>query len=145
MLQDERQRLEAASDVLKALAEQLRALEAVLAETATRLKARETEQARTLLRHEQALALRTATQQRLDAPDFAAHAPHFALIEAWRAEALGEHTLSVESCDGREQDMRRWLQERIDADDKKLARLTEKIVRAMTEYKDCLLYTSRCV
>ena len=136
VLQDERQRLEAASDVLKALAEQLRALEAVLAETATRLKARETEQARTLLRHEQALALRTATQQRLDAPDFAAHAPHFALIEAWRAEALGEHSLSVEACDGREQDMRRWLQEHIDADDKKLARLTEKIVRAMTEYKE---------
>ena len=136
VLQDERQRLEAASDVLKALAEQLRALEAVLAETATRLKARETEQARTLLRHEQALALRTATQQRLDAPDFASHAPHFALIEAWRAEALGEHSLSVEACDGREQDMRRWLQEHIDADDKKLARLTEKIVRAMTEYKE---------
>ncbi len=135
-LQDEKQRLEATSDVLKALAEQLGALEAVLAETATRLRARETEQARTLLKQEQALALRVATQQRLDAPDFATHGQHFALIENWRAEALGEHTLSVEACDGREQDMRRWLQERIDADDKKLARLTEKIVRAMTEYKE---------
>jgi uncharacterized protein YPO0396 len=135
-LHGEKQRLEAASDVLKALAEQLRALEAVLTETATRLKARETEQARTLLKQEQALALRAATQQRLDAPDFSAQAQHFALIEGWRAEALGEHTLSVEACDGREQDMRRWLQERIDADDKKLARLTEKIVRAMTEYKE---------
>ncbi len=135
-LHDEKQRLEAASDVLKALAEQLRSLEAVITETATRLKARETEQARTLLKQEQALALRAATQQRLDAPDFSAHAHHFALIEGWRAEALGEHTLSVEACDGREQDMRRWLQERIDADDKKLARLTEKIVRAMTEYKE---------
>ena len=135
-LQDEKQRLEAASDVLKTLAEQLAALEAVLADTAARLKARETEQARTLLKQEQALALRAATQQRLDAPDFSAQAQHFALIEGWRAEALGEHTLSVEACDGREQDMRRWLQERIDADDKKLARLTEKIVRAMTEYKE---------
>ncbi len=135
-LQDEKQRLEAASDVLKTLAEQLAALEAVLADTAARLKARETEQARTLLKQEQALALRAATQHRLDAPDFSAHAQHFALIESWRAEALGEHTLSVEACDGREQDMRRWLQERIDADDKKLARLTEKIVRAMTEYKE---------
>jgi len=135
-LQEEKQRLEAASDVLKALAEQLRSLEAVLAETATRLKARETEQARTSLKQEQALALRAATQQRLDAPDFSAHAHHFALIEGWRAEALGEHTLSIEACDGREQDMRRWLQERIDADDKKLARLTEKIIRAMTEYKE---------
>jgi uncharacterized protein YPO0396 len=135
-LEDEKQRLEAASDVLKALAAQLGALEDALAETNTRLKEREAERARTLLKQEQALALRMATQQRLDAPDFATHARHFALIEGWRAEALREHTLSVESCDGREQDMRRWLQERIDADDKKLARLTEKIVRAMTEYKE---------
>ena len=135
-LQDEKQRLEASSDVLKALAGQLLALEALLAETVTRLKARETEQARMLLKQEQALALRATTQQRLDAPDFAAHARHFALIDGWRTEALGEHTLSVEACDGREQDMRRWLQERIDADDKKLARLTERIVRAMTEYKE---------
>jgi uncharacterized protein YPO0396 len=135
-LQDEKQRLEAASDVLKALAAQLGALETALADTATRLKEREAEQARTLLKQEQALALRAATQQRLDAADFATHGLHFDLIESWRAEALGVHTLSVESCDGREQDMRRWLQERIDADDKKLARLTEKIVRAMTEYKE---------
>jgi uncharacterized protein YPO0396 len=135
-LQDEKQRLEATSEVLTALAAHLAGLEAALADTATRLKARETEQARTLLKQEQALALRAATQQRLDAPDFSAHAQHFALIESWRAEALGEHTLSVEACDGREQDMRRWLQERIDADDRKLARLTEKIVRAMTEYKE---------
>jgi uncharacterized protein YPO0396 len=135
-LQDEKQRLEATSDVLTALAAHLAGLEAALADTATRLKARETEQARTLLKQEQALGLRAATQQRLDAPDFSAHAQHFALIESWRAEALGEHTLSVEACDGREQDMRRWLQERVDADDRKLARLTEKIVRAMTEYKE---------
>jgi uncharacterized protein YPO0396 len=61
---------------------------------------------------------------------------HFESIESWRAEALGEHALTVESCDGREQDMRRWLQERIDADDKKLARLGERMVRAMAEYND---------
>jgi uncharacterized protein YPO0396 len=135
-LQDEKQRLEAASDVLKALAAQLKGLEAALADTTTRLKEREAERTRTLLKQEQALALRATTQRRLDAPDFATHATHFALIEGWRAEALGEHTLSVESCDTREQDMRHWLQVRIDAEERKLARLTEKIVRAMTEYKE---------
>ena len=134
-LQEEKGRLEAASDVLKTLAAQLAVLETALADNATRLKKREAEQAQTQLKQEQALALRAATQQRLDASDFAGHAQHFALIESLRAEALGEHTLSVEACDGREQDMRRWLQERIDADDKRQARLTEKIVRAMTEYR----------
>ncbi len=135
-LLEEKQRLEASSDVLKALALQLSALEAALAETAATLRKREAEQAQTVLKQEQAQALRAAAQQRLDAGDFAAHARHFERIEGWRAEALGEHQLSVESCDGREQDMRHWLQERIDADDKKQARLTEKIVRAMTEYKE---------
>ena len=135
-LHDEKQRLEAASDVLKVLAAQLVVLEAGLADTGALLKKREAEQAQTLLKQEQARSLRAGVQQRLDAPDFGLQAPHFGLIESWRAEALGSHTLSVESCDGREQDMRRWLQERIDADDKKLARLTEKIVRAMTEYKE---------
>jgi uncharacterized protein YPO0396 len=135
-LQDEKQRLEAASDVLKTLASQLAALEAASARTAEQLKKREAEQAQTQLKHSQALQLREQVQALLVAPGFAAHARHFGQIEGWRAEALGEHTLSVESCDGREQDMRRWLQERIDADDRRLARLTEKIVRAMTEYKE---------
>ena len=48
-LQDEKQRLEAASDVLKVLAAQLQTLELALADSATRLKEREAEQARTLL------------------------------------------------------------------------------------------------
>lgn len=135
-LQQEKQALEAASDVLKSLSAQLTTLEASLADTTQRLKEREAERERSRLRQEQAVALRAATVQRLQAPEFADHAQHFERIDAWRAEALGEHTLSVESCDGRAQEMRRWLQERIDADDKKLARLTERIVRAMVEYKE---------
>jgi uncharacterized protein YPO0396 len=135
-LQTEKERLESASDVLKTLAAQLAALESALADTAAKLRDRETDRARTRLRQEQAEELRAQAQQRLDAPDFAAHAAHFEAIEAWRLEALGSPVLTVESCDGREHDMRRWLQERIDADDKKLARLGEKIVRAMAEYKE---------
>ena len=135
-LHDEKRRLEAASDILKTLAAQLQTLALAAAETAAKLKKREAEQAQTLLRQEQAQELRAQIEQRLAAPASADHSAHFAAIESWRGEALGEHTLSVESCDGREQDMRRWLQERIDADDRKLARLGEKIVRAMAEYKE---------
>ena len=136
LLMHEKHRLETASDILKTLAAQLQALEATAADTTANLKKREAEQAQTLLRQAQAHELRAQAQHRLDAPDCAAHAVHFASIESWRAQALGEHPLSVESCDSREQDMRRWLQERIDADDRKLARLGEKIVRAMAEYRD---------
>ena len=134
-LTEEKHRLETASDILKTLAAQLQALEAASADTAAKLKKREAEQAQALLRQTQARDLRAQAAERLAAPGYAGHAANFPAIESWRAEALGEHPLSVESCDGREQEMRRWLQERIDADDKKLARLGEKIVRAMAEYK----------
>jgi len=135
-LTEEKHRLETASDILKTLAAQLQALEAASADTAAKLKKREAEQAQTLLRQTQAKDLHAQAAERLAAPGHAGHAAHFPAIESWRAQALGEHQMSVESCDGREQDMRRWLQERIDAEDKKLARLGEKIVRAMAEYKE---------
>ena len=135
-LQAEKHQLESASDLLKILAAQLAAIEAALADTGAKLKEREAEQVRTELRQRQSKTLREQTQQLLDAPAAHAHTQQFALIDGFRAEALGDHQLSVESCDHREQDMRRWLQEHIDAEDKKLARLGEKIVRAMVEYKE---------
>jgi uncharacterized protein YPO0396 len=58
------------------------------------------------------------------------------VLEALRAEALGEHQLSVESCDNREQDMRGWLQTRIDGEERKLRTLAEKIIKAMSFFKD---------
>ncbi|TMG96663.1 MAG: ATP-dependent exonuclease SbcCD, C subunit-like protein, partial [Betaproteobacteria bacterium] len=134
-LQDEKRALEAASDVLQMLAERLKALESDWVATARTLKEREREQAQAALKKEQAQAL--LEQARAVLRDgLAAHAAHFETIEWARLEALGEHQLSVESCDNREQDMRKWLQDRIDAEDKKLARLREKIVKAMAEYKD---------
>jgi uncharacterized protein YPO0396 len=57
-------------------------------------------------------------------------------LDGWRSQALGAHQLSVESCDNREQEVRKWLQERIDAEDKRLARLTERIVNAMRGFKE---------
>ena len=135
-LQDEKRRLEGASDVLQTLAAQLATVESALTETTEKLKQREAEQARTLLKQQQAKDLLVQAQQVLNSPLQATHAAHFELIDSLRSEALGEHQLSVESCDNREQDMRRWLQEHIDAEDKKLVRLGEKIVRAMAEYKE---------
>jgi len=51
-------------------------------------------------------------------------------------EALGEHQLTVESCDNREREMRDWLQARIDTEDHKLKRLRDRIIQAMAAYKE---------
>ena len=59
-----------------------------------------------------------------------------AKLEVLRAEILGEHTLTVESCNNRESDLREALQAKIDAEDSRLKRLQEKIVKAMQEYRN---------
>lgn len=135
-LQDEKRALEAASDMLKALADRLAAALAALADTALALDERKDQRSKATQKHADALVLLKDARAVLDAPSVAEHAARFSLVESLRAEALGEHSLSVESCDNREQDMRKWLQDRIDAEDKKLVRLREKIVKAMAEYKE---------
>ncbi len=135
-LEDEKQRLENASDVLRQLTEQLDAVMAQLTDTEDLLDRRREERAKTEQKCEAAEELRAQTQALLDEPTAVDHEVRFTLLDELRPQALGEHQLSVESCDNREREMREWLQARIDAEDKRLKALGEKIVRAMTEYKE---------
>ena len=57
-------------------------------------------------------------------------------FDQMREEALGEHQLSVESCSKRESEVREWLQKRIDNKNSSLNGVRDKIVRAMTDYKN---------
>jgi uncharacterized protein YPO0396 len=135
-LEQEKRALEAASDVLKALAERLAALAQALADTESALDERKDQRSKATQKQSDAQALLAQTRAVAEAPGAAEQAQHLPLIDRLRAEALGEHALSVESCDHREQDLRKWLQDRIDAEDKRLQRLREKIIKAMAEYKE---------
>ena len=135
-LEDEKRRLETASDLLRQLMAQLNTVSDQLAETDRKLEQRRDERARTEQKREDAEALRAQTQLLVDEPAIATHERRFATLEDLRPQALGEHQLSVESCDNREREMREWLQARIDTEDKRLKSLGEKIVRGMTEYKE---------
>ena len=134
-LDEEKRQLESASDLLRQLTGQLSELEALLAMTETQLEKKQDERARTEQKQEDARALRVQIQALLNEPA-TAPATHFTTLDELRTEALGEHHLSVESCDNREREMREWLQARIDAEDKRIKTLGEKIVRGMTEYKE---------
>ena len=50
-------------------------------------------------------------------------------------EALGDTKLTVSVIDNRQSDMREWLQKQIDAVNKSIATLSERIVRRMSTYK----------
>lgn len=59
-----------------------------------------------------------------------------ATLEEIRTEALGEHQLSVESCDNRERDVRDRLQTKIDTQDRQIKSASEKIIKAMASFKE---------
>ena len=133
-LATEKRELEAASDLLKTLTARLAALEKALKETEGQLKDRQDKSSKTEQKISDAEELRQQAQALL-AETTEVSAQRFAMLAEMREEALASQVLTVESCDNRERDMRDWLQTRIDAEDSKIRRLTEKIIKAMTEYK----------
>jgi uncharacterized protein YPO0396 len=134
VLVEERARLEAASNAVQELSRQLQAAQA-------RLRDIEDKLADALGRRGEVKSKREAANDLLEqssaiwqaTPLSDADIEH---LEAWRAQALGEHQLSVESCDNREQELRKWLQDRIDLEDRRLSRLTERIVNAMRGFNE---------
>jgi uncharacterized protein YPO0396 len=135
-LTDEKQRLESASDVLKQLAKRLDEVVATLETTEAELEAHKDKRSKAEQKKTDAEALYAQTQAAMDEPTLAAHSAHFERLDSVRGEALGEHQLTVESCDNREREMRDWLQNKIDAEVKKIDRLRDKIIQAMAAYKE---------
>ncbi|ACF43179.1 ATP-binding protein [Pelodictyon phaeoclathratiforme] len=134
-LEKEKRDLEATSNILQTLTEQLAAVEQKLHETEQQLDDRKDKRSKI----EQKISVITELQQQtaalLDEAGGEA-AARFPLLQLMRQEAFGDQSLTVESCDNREREMRDWLQAKIDSEDRKLSRLGEKIIRAMTEYKE---------
>ncbi|HGG59194.1 MAG TPA: ATP-dependent exonuclease SbcCD, C subunit-like protein [Gammaproteobacteria bacterium] len=134
-LELERRELEASSDRLKTLTEQLDRLQRQIRNHERQRDELLRQQAENAEKQRLAEAQLDAAQSERDALPPEEREARFAELEALRAEALGEHRLTVESCDNREKDMRDWLQARIDAADKRLRALAERIVKAMQDYR----------
>jgi uncharacterized protein YPO0396 len=133
-LVEEHERLVSASDVLAQLGEQLRETSQILAGIGVELETGKDKRSKVEQRRIDAQDLQQQTCGLLD--DAPVDGDLSQKLEAMRAEALGEHSLTVESCDNREQDVRTWLQARIDAEQKKLDRLAEKIIKAMSAFNE---------
>ncbi|WP_303909191.1 ATP-binding protein [Thiohalomonas denitrificans] len=133
-LERERRQLEAESDLLRALEEQLAVLEADLKINEQQLDAAKKERAKTEEKRDNAGGQMQEARTLLEATPAEARGQWFPRLEGMRGEALGEHTLTVESCDNRQSDMREWLQGRIDTSESRLKRLAERIIKAMEAY-----------
>ena len=135
-LRDEKRQLETTSDVLGKLNARLAEANEALASAETALKERLKERARTEQRQSDALALRERTQAMLRDVDRESLQSEFEQLDEMRNTVMGEAALTVESCDNRQQDVREWLQKRIDAGDSRLNRLRDRIHQAMMTFKE---------
>lgn len=133
-LEDEKRQLEVASDLLKTLTSQLEEVEASLIATEQQLKERHDKRSKAEQKQSDALELQQQTRV-LQQEATKSQTAQFVQLGTLREAALGEQQLSIESCDNREREMRDWLQSRIDAEDKKLVRLREKIIDAMRTFQ----------
>jgi uncharacterized protein YPO0396 len=135
-LEFERKQLEASSDLLRDLMARLQSLQEELKSTVQDLEQKSGERGATEAKREVAEELRRQAQALLAEPGQAEHSGRFEQLDAMRPAALGEHHLTVESCDNREREMRDWLQARLDAEDQKIRRLRDKIIQDMAAYKE---------
>lgn len=135
-LRDEYRRLEAASDILQQLASQLNRLMEEAAATEQELSDRQTALGAVVAKFDAARELHAQTLDVAGSVPAGELERHAAVLEQYRGTALGEHQLTVESCDNREQDVRTWLQAAIDAEDKVVRRLRDAITKAMMAFKE---------
>jgi uncharacterized protein YPO0396 len=135
-LMQEKAEVEAASDILKALTVQLEAVIGAIQKIESDLEGRRDARSKTEQKKFDAEALSVQTQSTLNEPGASLNAAAFPRLDSLRAEALGSHQLTVESCDNRERDLRDWLQTRIDSEDHKIKRLRDKVIQAMSSYKE---------
>lgn len=131
-LQDEMARLQAASNALQELSTQLAAVKAGLQSIEVALSSLDNDIGGVASKVESAQTLRAETA--VLCSDLAGEVR--GRLDSLREEALGGHQLSVESCDNRERELREALQSRMDAETKVLGRLAEKIIKAMSTFKD---------
>lgn len=133
-LTEELRLLAAASDVLNQLNRRLQEVQAQILHTESELETQKDKRSKTVQKTTDAEELKAQIRAVVDA----AAGTGVPTDKLWTlcADALGEHQLTVESCDNREQEVRTWLQARIDADDHRLRRLRDKIIQAMMAFKE---------
>jgi uncharacterized protein YPO0396 len=134
-LEVERKELEEASNVLHTLCRQLEVLENSVIETDSALDALKRDYGKNEQKQKQAREQLEACRSLTGDAAETDTAEIFTRLESLREEALGRHQLTVESCDNRERDLREWLQQKIDSEDRRLKALEERIIKAMQDYR----------
>jgi uncharacterized protein YPO0396 len=133
-LSEEKEKLESASDKLTLLAGQLQEIVSRLDKSVAERDDLQKRLGGTAQKIESAEKLRDQALLLVPADEFPAR---FAdRIVRLRVEVQPGHQITVESSENDERAVRNHLQEKMDAEEKQIARLRDKIIKAMSAYKD---------
>ena len=133
-LESECKELESASNILKTLSDKLTELETSMGRTESDLDTVKGQLAQNELKLQQNQTMMEHCREITTAASENERTALFTELEILRAEALGNEQLEVASCDNQERNMRDWLQQKIDNQERKLKTLSEKIIRAMQDF-----------
>ncbi|HFQ80460.1 MAG TPA: ATP-dependent exonuclease SbcCD, C subunit-like protein, partial [Desulfobacterales bacterium] len=134
-LEQEELELEGASNILRTLNRQLTDLERNIALNETEADDYKRRQAKNEEKREQAENLLNQSRAVIDRLPEAGRQKLVEELRPLQDEALGSRQLTVESCDNCEREMREWLQKKIDGEDRRLKTLSERIIRAMQDFR----------
>ena len=137
-LEGEKKDLESASNILQTLGLQLEALEKRIDRAEQELKQARDLKARNDEKQAQAsLGLRTCKAEMAPAREMdpGRWKLMFRALEKLRTKRLEKHTLTIESCDGRKQELRQVIQKDLDNLDKRIHRLEERIIKTMNGFR----------
>ncbi|WPL17847.1 chromosome segregation protein [Thiorhodovibrio winogradskyi] len=134
-LKEEKQALESASDLLRALEQQLKELQQRITDSNHQRDVQKDKRSRAETKLEATEQARTAAEAQVQAGTTAGHAAHFPALDARRAELLPDQPLTIENADQQERDLRAWHQSRIDNQTKRMNSLRDRVTQAMTDYR----------
>jgi uncharacterized protein YPO0396 len=135
-LQQERKHLQEGSDALKTLTAKLGEIEQDILAITARQEAAIKEGARIEERRRVDGELLRIVSEEAEAASVQLREVVFPRLDRLRTEVLGEHRLTIETCDARERELRDGLQTQIDNEDRRISRLRDKIIRAMQAYRE---------
>ncbi|MHB1670776.1 MAG: ATP-binding protein [Acidiferrobacter sp.] len=134
VLEEEKHRLESASDALQQLTARLREVTAEREYHEARIDTERELRAKCEQQKTDTKALRQAVEAVLNEPEFTQHAAVFDQIDAVRAELQG--ALTLESCEHRENELRSAIGKRASDCGRRLAALRDAVMQGMVSYKE---------
>ena len=134
--EQEKQQLEAGSDILKTLREQLARTESQIAGQESQERKFANEAGALEAKLEQDQQDREKAREQLDELSEEQRLESFDELESLETEALGDKKITIENCDSSQVAMRKWLTTRLENRQASVKNLISKITGQMSDYKN---------